>query len=685
MTDTVVGVDVGGTFTDFVFHTDGRLRVTKLPTSPEDQSLAMRQGIQEAAAETALAIIHGTTVATNAMLERRGARTALIATRGFRDILVLGRQNRPALYRLSQDRRPPLIPADLRFEVSERIDAQGQVREPLDLQALDDIARKLVALEVEGVCIVFLFSFLNPVHERQAAAHLRQRLGDIPVSASCEVLPEYREYERTVTTVTNAYLQPTVEGYLSRLATTVPHRSLQIMQSNGGSMGPSTARRLPVQLLVSGPAGGVVGAYTLARQALETAEPKIMTLDMGGTSTDTALCDGMVPMTSESEFEGLPVRVPMIDIHTVGAGGGSLARADAGGVLRVGPQSAGARPGPACYGLGGDQPTVTDANLVLGRMGSRTALGQHRELRLDHGLAEDALNRLGRTLGSPHAAVTALAVVEVVNAAMQRALRRISVERGYDPRSYVLVPYGGAGPMHACDLAESLEMENILIPKSPGVLSAMGLLLADMEHHALRSVLRSQDFALAHTEKLQTLWEDMRQEMNAVFAREGRQQVTMDLRADIRYAGQSYELTVPVAAPVTEETLTAGFQRFHQAHRRRFGHSDPEAPLELVNLRVRGTAPRPRLTFPRAPASDRRSPPPPMETVETWMWADAPERLPVWDRGQLTHGHGFDGPALVVQPDSTTLIKPGWRVRVDPWLNLNLTRLSTPASITDIS
>lgn len=673
--DSWIGIDVGGTFTDFVLCQDGRLRVFKEATTPEDQSVAFRQGLERvgALASTAAppAIAHGTTVATNALLERKGAKTALIATQGFRDVIQIGRQNRPRLYRLSQDQPRPLIPDALRFEVRERVNARGEVAQPLDEPALHALGPRLADMAVESVCIAFLFSFLYPGHERRAADILRAYLPHAPISLSCEVRPEYREYERTVTTATNAFLQPVVGGYLQRLEASVPHRSFRVMQSSGGAMGLATASRLPVHLLVSGPAGGVTAAHALAQRALETAAPAIMTLDMGGTSTDTALCHEGIPMSSERDVGGLPVRVPMVDIHTVGAGGGSLAYVDSNGALRVGPQSAGARPGPACYDQGGQVPTLTDALLALGRIAADQFLaGRGRALRPS--LARAALAQLGADLADASVPAVALAIVEIANAAMERALRLVSVERGHNPRDFTLVPFGGAGPLHACALAEALGMRRILVPAQPGVLSALGLLLADVQHSASRALLVPARQAYRDIETVTALATELTRTVRRVLAAEAVADPALSLRADMRYAGQSHELSVPLAHPLSRAALDAAFARFHDLHRRRFGYADDALDLELVALRVQGRGKAHALPWPRAAARAARGAPRAEGQAAVWFDADAPATLPCFDRRRLVYGHRFPGPALVFQYDSTLLVHPRWRAAVDPWSNLIL-------------
>lgn len=682
----LIGVDVGGTFTDFVFQTDTGLEVLKRPTSVPDPGVAVRSGVDAWMAqhparrrtEQAPRIRHGTTIATNAVLQRKGARTALIATAGFRDLLVLGRQNRPSLYALSQSRPALLVPDELRFEVRERVTATGEVQTPLDLEDVDRVIDRLKAMDVEAVCVVFLFSFLYPEHEQTVGRRLAERLPDIPVSLSVDVLPEYREFERTITTATNAWLQPAVGRYLARLARGLPHRSFDVMQSNGGTTGLRGASRLPVHLLVSGPAGGVVGALNTARIAMATATPQIMTLDMGGTSTDVALCQGGTPITTESEIGGLPIRVPLIDIHTVGAGGGSLARVDSAGTLRVGPGSAGAEPGPACYGRGGRQATVTDANLVLGRLLPDWPLGGTDGVSLKPELAEEAVARLGAALGGRGTVETALAIVDIANAAMERALRVVSVETGHNPAEFTLLPFGGAGALHACDLAQGLDMRRILVPETPGVLSAQGLLLAETTRIASRSVLMTDEEARHAPAVVARAVRELTGEARRLLEEDGETDFAVAVSADVRYRGQSHELQVPCPTPITPDTIEQTLENFHLAHEKRFGFADRQNGVEIVNLRVMATCPPPPSPVQATAAPAEAPGPEPTGTTLAWFSPEAATPVPWYARTSLAPGHRVVGPALILQPDCTTLVGPGWQALVDSWLNLQMTPLTTP-------
>lgn len=682
MTNLYIGIDVGGTFTDFVLVRDGEIIIHKRLTSPDDQSRAILEGLdalQVSRVGTA-EIVHGTTIATNALLERRGARTALVTTRGFADVLALGRQNRPHLYRLSQQRPPPLVPDELRLEAAERLDADGRVLVPLDEQALDAVAEALQAAAVESVAVVFLFSFLNPDHEQRAAARLRARLGpDVPLSLSSETLPEYREYERTVTTVVNAYVQPLVQRYLARLEQVLGGQgaargehgqnrpsapSLRLMQSSGGAISADQAAAHAARLALSGPAGGVVGAFDLARRALDDAAPAIITFDMGGTSTDVALCPGDVPRTTEGSVAELPLRLPMIDIHTVGAGGGSIARVDPGGALRVGPESAGALPGPAAYARGGTRATVTDANVVLGRLPAAHFLGG--QMTLDVAASQLALAALGEAVGlSPE--VAALGVIRVANATMERALRRVSVERGHDPRHFTLVAFGGAGPLHACELAGALGIARILVPLHPGVLSALGLLVADVVRDYVQTLLRP--LAALTPDDLTAALAPLAARADADLRAEGIAATRLEPALDLRYLGQSYELTVPVTAWDTAAIGAA----FHQAHAQRYGASDETAPVECVALRLRAAGERARPPLVPAPLGPAEASPARIDSALVWFDDRAPIETALYAREELRPGMVLAGPAVVVQLDATTLIPPGWHAAVDGWSNLMIT------------
>lgn len=694
-----VGIDVGGTFTDFVVLASGQVRIFKVATTPDDQSRAIVAGLQEMGLLPAgqgntgdvptMEIVHGTTVATNALLERRGARTALLTTAGFGDVLEIGRQNRPHLYKFQQQRPPPLVPAPLRFEVVERLDVAGSVLTPLDETALAKTLDELLAAGPESVAISFLFSYRNPAHEQRVAELLQRRRPDLLLSLSSEILPEYREYERTSTTAINAYVRPLVDRYTRRLAGALPGSALRMMQSNGGAIGVEQAGREPARLVLSGPAGGVVGAFALAEQALaarargqgEAPATRIITFDMGGTSTDVALCPGQILRTAESEIAGLPLRLPVIDIHTVGAGGGSLATVDPAGGLRVGPQSAGAVPGPVCYGRGGVQPTVTDANLVLGRLSAAEFLGGAGDLQLDIASAEQSLATLGKALGNFSAQEAALGVIRVANATMERALRRVSVERGYDPKGFVLVPFGGAGPLHACDLAAALGIRQILLPPHPGVLSALGLLMADVVYENAQAILADAAALQADPTPLVELLARLAAENQAVLHAEGVAHPRLEAGLDLRYRGQSYELTVPLATPVTAETMAAAVAAFHEHHAHRYGYAALGEQVEVVTLRLQGIGPGAAPEIAEEPLGDADASAAHIGRRQVWFEGTAPVSVDCYLRARLRPGHRFQGPAMIYQFDTTVVAPPGWQIEVDGrhnlWLEIDQTEKAT--------
>jgi N-methylhydantoinase A len=672
-----IGVDTGGTFTDFVWLDGNRLRIHKQLSTPADPSQAVLAGLENFKLAADAALVHGSTVATNALLERRGARTALVTTAGFADVLAIGRQNRPDLYALVPQKPPPLVPRAWRLEVKERVSAEGEVLVSLEEVSLEAVTATLRAEAIESVAVCLLFSYLYPQHERQIRDYLlAARLPALQhISLSCEILPEYREYERTATTVINAYVAPRMGNYLRRLEASVAPRPLRVMQSNGGVISAGRAAREAARTVLSGPAGGVVGARYVAAQA---GYEEIISFDMGGTSTDVALCPGRLPLSGAAEIVGLPLRLPAIDIHTVGAGGGSLAYRDAGGALQVGPESAGADPGPLCYGSGSQPParllphsdgdpiwvTTTDANLVLGRLQADHFLGGAMALHREP--AERAVSALASLIGAPDAVTAAEAVVQVANATMERAIRRISVERGHDPRRFTLVAYGGAGPLHACELAESLQIPRVLVPAVPGVLSALGMLVAAPTHDYTLTVLQRILPDEAVDDWVEEAFLPLVRQAQAGMAAEGFTHYTLQRSLDMRYAGQSHELAVPYK-------LGAGAARFHAAHEQRYGFRQPEAAVEVVTLRLQAmaSAEQPRLpqeqlvgADPQAALAGHRA---------AWFGGGA-ARTAIYMRDRLRAGNQFSGPAIVVQYDTTTVVPPGWRASVDSGLNLILER-----------
>jgi len=644
---------------------DGERTIThKLPSTPPDFESAVLQGCSEVLAKAgfepgqAFALVHSTTVGTNALLERNGAVTALITTAGFRDVLAIGRQTRPELYNLSVTRPAPLVPRPLRFEVAERVNARGEV---LLLLADADITTQLdqiVAAGAESLAICLLFSFLHPQHEARIAAAARAR--GLPVSVSHEILPEFREFERSSTTVANAYVAPVMSAYLGKLDASSSQNDITIVQSNGGSFSAAEAMARPVNTLLSGPAAGVIGALAVARQAVADdggarEDVKLITFDMGGTSTDVSLLDGGAGVSTELDLGGMPVRVPMMDIHTVGAGGGSLAFVDPAGGLHVGPHSAGARPGPACYGLGGEQATVTDANAVLGRLDPEHFLDGRMTLDLER--AERAIAPIAEALGGS-VEDAARGILRLANAAMEQAIRVISVERGFDPRRFTLVSFGGAGGLHACALAAALEIPEVLVPRHPGVLSAFGCVSADRVRDRSRTLmLPLGPDAHADFKTLLAAQSELIDSARRVLSEEGfsigRQQFTATL--DARYRGQSFEISSPL-----ETTLPSTLAAFHAAHERHYGYRQADELVEVVALRLRAVG-----------ITDKPLLPP-------WSEAAAGAALPVptasgtFVRAELPAGFAFDGPSRVVEAFSTLHVPTGFSARVDPFGNLRI-------------
>ena len=662
--DTIVGIDVGGTFTDIAVLEDGRLNVHKLPSTPDDPAEAILQGVAEAVSTKSggAEFVHGSTVATNALLEGNGGRTALVTTMGFEDVLEIGRQSRSDLYDLDLDKPPPLAPWELRFGLPERVDHTGNIVEDLPQQAIDTLVGLLQEAQVDAVAVSFLFSFLNPVHEEMLLAALR-RLPKAPfLSISSRVLPEFREYERTSTVVVNAYVGRMMERYLGRLERSLG-QGLRIMQSSGGSITARLASEQPVRTILSGPAGGVVGAFYSGVQA---GYPDIITLDMGGTSTDVSLCPGRIKETTGSAVGGYPISVPMIEIHTVGAGGGSIARLDSGGALTVGPQSAGADPGPACYGRG-DHITVTDANLILGRLRPDHFLGGR--LTLDPVRSRGLMSSLASKMPAG-VEDTALGIVRVVNANMERAIRAISLERGYDPRRFTLVPFGGAGPMHCCELAQELGIPRVLVPTRPGILSALGVAIADVFKDYSRTVmLRGDD---VDRDRLEEEFHGMERLARDELRREGLPGEGMAAHRylDARYVGQSYELTIDYPSARTDLVRSISGS-FYRAHRQRFGYADRAEPVEVVNLRLKLEllVDKPHLDpQPAGPADPTGA----RIGVAAVVFQGGSRDTPLYLRETLRTGNRLRGPALVLQMDTTTVVAPGWTGEVDPFGNLVL-------------
>ena len=669
----LVGVDIGGTFTDLVLSRKGRLSIHKLPSTPDNPAIAMLVGL-EAITQNRLDrlrhVAHGSTVATNAILERKGARTALITTQGFRDVLAIGRQNRPVLYALQPKLPEPLIPRERCYEVPERLDFNGDVLTPLDMDALDVVLDQLH--DVESVAVCLLYSFVNPVHEQAIRSRIVERglIQPWQVTLSSELLPEFREYERASTVALEAYVRPVMRRYVAHLQSKLHGKSggvgLRVMKSDGGVISAARVETQAIQTALSGPAAGVIGAHHIARMA---GYDDVITLDMGGTSTDVAICPGAPLRRPQSEIDGLPLRIRLLDIETIGAGGGSLARVDAGGALRVGPQSAGADPGPAAYGRGGTQATVSDANLMLGRLDPDYFLGGN--MRLDEEAAQRAIADVAAAMGCDPIQA-AQGIVDVANANIDRALRRVSVARGHDPRRFTLVTFGGAGGLHACAVADRLQIPRVLVPRYPGVLCALGLLVADVVIDYLRSVLLPVE---DHTvEELVPLLESILTQARDDLKAEGipRRHRHYRVSMDLRYVGQAYELNIPVDATVDIRDL------FHETHQRRYGHALPDRTVELVNLRVQavGTVEHPELLLEEVEGEEFAGATHlvPGDAERGEKTAPDGTRLALYEREYLMPGARFSGGALIFQLDSTLYVPPGWSAWVDGYRNLILER-----------
>ncbi len=649
----VVAVDTGGTFTDILVLDAGRLRWLKVPSTPTDPADAVLEGLMTllGTGEGDYLLLHGSTVATNALLERKGARVKLVTNAGFEDVIEIGRQNRPQLYALVGHRPSPLVHRDDRVGIRGRVGPEGQVVEPLDQDELDGLAERLAG--AESVAVVLLHSYANPAHEESVAEALAEV--SVPLSVSARLLPEYREYERTSTTVVNAYVARRVSAYLGRLDRETGAERVRIMGSNGGSLPVSRATREPIHTVLSGPAGGVVGALAWGRLA---GFDQIVSFDMGGTSTDVSLCPGGLLHTREFEIGGQPVAVPVIDIHTVGAGGGSLARVDPGGALRVGPQSAGADPGPICYGRGGDAVTVTDAHVWLGRLPADAFLGG--EGTLDRNGIEPTLASLAESLDAS-LEDTAEGILAVADSAMERALRVISVERGYDPADFALVAFGGAGGLHAAGLAQKLGADRAIVPPTPGLLSAYGMLAADVTRETSRTVLISTETPSGERRIKEVYLELERHTLEAI-RQEDVEEATIELHrwVDARYVGQSFELRVPG---------TDWVAAFHALHQERYGYQREGTPVEAVTLRVVASAPGPELELQRLPPTTGPVTLSPTQVHVDGRWVEAGR---VW-RSKISPGHELEGPAVVSEYSSTTWVPEGWRLTVDDWGNLHLT------------
>lgn len=647
--------------------------VHKTLSTPDDPSRAVLEGLEHIAPEgrthpveshfagppgaafNRVKVVHGSTVATNAVLERKGVRTAIITNAGFEDVIEIGRQNRDQLYNLFYRRPRTVVPPGLRFGIPARMDASGKVIQPMDMEVLSSIKIRLKELQVQSVAVCFLFSYLNPEHEQMVYRELAEC--KIPVSLSHCILPEFREFERLSTTVVNAYVAPKMSGYLQRIQDRLHPAPLRIMQSNGGSISAGQAMQEPVRTILSGPAGGVVGAVETAKRAgLE----KIITLDMGGTSTDVCLMDKALPLSTETCLSGFPLKVPMLDIHTVGAGGGSIARLDIGGALKVGPESAGSDPGPICYGRGSEI-TVTDAHLFLGRLQADRFLGGG--MTLDRKSLDAAFEELSGRAGLEPMEL-AQGILSVADTSMERAIRVISVEKGFDPRDFILVSFGGAGGLHCAELARMLSMPRVLVPANPGVLSAMGMVLADVIRDYSRTVML--EHGKASRGRLQELFGPLEEQARAEMLKEGFNEKSLSLHRslDMRYQGQSFEIMVPWRLG---QDPGDGFE---ELHRQKYGYIHQGRDMEVVSLRLRaaGTPAKPALQ-PCTPGDEQVSDK--TFSGQTQLYFEGGfVSAPVLDRNELLPGNGFAGPAVITEYTSTVFVPPFARARVDSWGNI---------------
>lgn len=653
-----IGIDTGGTFTDFVVFKNGKISSFKIASTPTNPSLSIMKGLKDNISEYSKAeIIHGTTVATNALLERKGGRIALLTTEGFEDIIFIGRQARSKLYSLQPEQRIHLLPRRMCFGVEERILAGGKVEKKLSLSRLRTVMEKISHLQVEAAAVCLLHSYVNPKHEKLIRKELEEK--GIMASISHEILPEYREYERMALTVVNGYLMPVISRYLENLRKNLRKNKLWIMQSNEGYASASTIRKEPIRTALSGPAAGVVASFYLGKIA---GWKEIISFDMGGTSTDVSLMDGKIRRTHEGRIGDFPIRLPMIDIHTVGAGGGSIAYLDRGGSLRVGPQSAGASPGPACYGKG-MQPTVTDANLVLGRLdpdfflGGKMNIYPERSYLVIKSLAEKMKKSTEET---------AEGIISVANANMEKAIRVISIERGFDPREFVLFSFGGAGGMHAAEIASGLNIGLVVIPRNAGVFSALGLLLADAVKDFSCSILKT--LADYSSEKLEASFNKIAQTGIKSMVREGFKlsQIKVFPSLNMRYLGQSYEIEIPYNPALSLE------KEFHKTHKRLYSYNQPQRPVEIVEIKVKviGSSGKVKIKKSRLRDGSSRSSQKALVKKQNIYFQKEKSSASVYDRSLLIPGDSVYGPALIRDHEATTFLPPGHTVKVDPYFNL---------------
>ncbi len=674
--DYRLGVDVGGTFTDVaLLNTQtGELAVAKIPSTPKNPSEGVTNGIETICDKENIKtksisnFIHGTTVATNTTLEYKGAKTALITTKGFRDLLHIGRQTRPDLYDFWERRPDPLIPRNLRFTLEERAYSKGKILKELDSQNVRDVVNTIDDRDVTSIAVCLLHSYANPTHEQEVKQIIQEEYPEAYVSISSEILPEFREYERMSTTVINAYVMPAIESYIKILRDKIHEigvsSDLYIMQSNGGIIPSEDAMQKSASTILSGPAGGVLGGQLIANL---TGAKNSITVDMGGTSFDMCLLDeGKPNYTTESEIGSHPIKLPMIDVKTIGSGGGSIAWIDKGNALRVGPTSAGADPGPVCYGKGGEEPTVTDANLVLGRLNTdSTLIGEMKIDKASEAIKLKIAEPLNLSLTE-----AAKGIVDVTNANMVRGIRGVSVEKGYDPRKFSLIAFGGAGPLHAVDLARELNIDEVIIPPSPGISSAIGMLTADIRNDHVRTYLQS--VSELDTNNLNSLYKEMEKTASEELAEQQvkPRNMILERKADMRYKGQSYELQVQISGRnLTDEDITNLRNRFHQEHEEAYGYRIPEEEIEFVSARITalGKVPNPAL---KKEKHYHKKPETAQKMTREVYFQDKFVETPVFDRSKMAPGNALEGPAIIEQIDSTAVILPGQNAHMDGYKNI---------------
>ncbi len=650
-----IGIDTGGTFTDFVIYSKGKISIKKIPSTPQNPSLAILEGIREfISKDSSFMLIHGTTIATNALLERKGGRIALITTKGFEDILFIGRQTRKNLYCLHPEERISLLQPQQCIGINERTLANGKVEKKISPKELTSILEKLSKMKLDAVAVSLIHSYINPYNEKVIKEQLEKN--NLMASISHEIFPEHREYERTTVTAVNAYIMPVICRYLENLEDNLNGIKLRIMQSNEGYVSPDAIRKEPIRTALSGPAGGVVGAYHLGKSS---GFRNIITFDMGGTSSDVSLIDGKISRTQENVIGDFPIRLPMIDIHTVGAGGGSIAYIDSGGSLRVGPQSAGADPGPACYGRG-KLPTVTDANLVLGRLDPNFFLGGSMTLFPERSLA--VIQPLAKKI-KKSIVETAEGIIEIANANMEKAIRVISIERGFDMRDFSLFSFGGAGGMHAAEIASDLKITKVIVPKNAGVLSALGLLLADSIKDFTKSILKPAE--KLSLKKLDNLFETLGEKSLYEMEKEGfnKDEIKIYPYVDLRYLGQSYEITIPYKKNMSY------LSDFHEAHQKLYSYHNPQRPIEIVNIKVKAVGMSHKIRFKKF-LLEGEKPNKAFVKNQNLYFKGEKYQAPIFKRSLLSHGNKIHGPALVVDEESTTFLPPSYILKVDAYLNL---------------